>query len=233
MSKNKITIQLNRFGPYIEEAEQVELLTKLRHKKNNSAIRRLEQFLGISPTEDHLKRYLEITTKRTHLNITPANRKIFCRIIDPLICAKKYYCLSEYISCIAMCGLAGEMLAILIWKISEIAIQGLKISQEEEKEIFGKNFEKLGQGNRISILKVLTIITPDAWDRFNEIRIIRNKYLHLWEYDEKQQKGDAKKCIISALILFKNITNIQLKTFKGEQFISINPSLLKYFNSLE
>ncbi len=166
------------------------------------------------------------------MSITPAHDEIISRIIHPLIFGKKYYCIGEFISCIAMSGLVAEMLAILLWKISEISIRKKKISEDEEKGLFGKKFEKLGQERRIEILQTMYSISQDVAKKFNKIRKIRNRYLHLWAYNIKQQKIDALECIINAMHLFKIITNMGISVDKkGKQTINVNPMLLKYLNS--
>jgi len=89
--------------------------------------------------------------------------------------------------------------------------------------------EQLGQKRRLNILVTIKAIREDLYKKFDNVRDTRNKYLHAWEYDTKQQKGDAKRLINNTLLLFKSVVNMNLVVDKkGNQSISINPKLLKF-----
>ncbi len=232
---NKIRIRLNTFGPYIKKQDIDDILNKKQKQPDqNWSIKILESFFErpiSSINKDILNRYVEITTKKTHTNFSPAYKNIMERIVEPLVLSKRHYCLGEYISSIAVGGLTSEMLAHLVWKISTFKVSGKEISIDEEKKLFGKNFEKLQQIRRINILFVMKAIKHEELKKLDQIRTIRNKYLHAWEYDTKQQKGDAKKIVEFIFELFKTITDINLVLDSGKkQTLSINPHLLNFLN---
>lgn len=236
MPENKIILRLNTFGPLLQK-EDIEKLKNTKRSKivHNFLISHLESFFEkpINKISSQvLDRYCEITNQETHLSITPAYDEFILRIINPLIYGKKYYCLGEYISCISMSGLVGEMLAILLWKISEFTIKGVKVSTAQEKRLFGNHFERLGQERRLEILLTMQVIDTEDKVKFHEIKDIRNKYMHLWDLTSRQQEIDAKKCITNAMLLFKKISSIGLNVDdEGKQTININPLLLKFLNS--
>ena len=78
-------------------------------------------------------------------------------MLKPLKSAKKNYCLGEYPATIALCGVVGEMLPILLWKINDVRLKGQSITEEDEAGLFGKSFEKLNQDQRLKILKTVLI----------------------------------------------------------------------------
>ncbi len=232
----KITINLNTFGPRFDENQRVILLNKPKKSTFTGAhihfIEVFEQFLGKdleSITKTDMKRYFEITDKETHLNITPSKEysNVFNRIIQPLILGKKYYTFGEYLSCIALAGLSAEMMSLVVWKISKLKVAGQDINDETQKIVFGK----IDQKRRIEMLKLFEVIDEDSEGMFEEIRTIRNKYIHSWDISSKQDKGNAKKVIRYALILFKNISGIAIEIDdKGDQKIKIDQRLLDFMD---
>lgn len=229
---NKVSLTINRFGPFLNEEDSKRIL---KNETLNITTRALESFFNIPRSyfnKDNLGRYREITNKETYIIFAPEYKNITERIINPLIAAKRHYCLSEYVSCIAVSGIICEMLALLVWKISSISIEGKILSKEEEENLFGDNFEGISQRRKIEILKTIKAIDQSASKTFHEVRNIRNKYMHSWEYETIQQKGDAKKIISNTFKLFKRITNMELKVDEtGNQTISINPKLLKFLQT--
>lgn len=229
---NRILLQMNIFGPFIEK-KNINKIIKPENQVDKLNVKNLEIFFDrpISTlNKEILNRYCEVTTEDTHLGITPGYKDIIEKIINPLRLAKRHYCLGEYISCIAISGLIGEMLTILVWKTTELKLNGVQITLEQEEVFFGKRFEgHMGQERRINILLELKKINSSLHQKLYEMSRIRNKYLHSWERSSKQEKGDAKKAVTYAFQIFKLITDIKLVVENGDQKISINPQLLKFF----
>jgi hypothetical protein len=235
--KNTILLNLNRFGPIFSESEKNWLLTKPKkkdiqqHKK--ISIEMLEGILGKNFSKikkDEIKRYCEITDKETHLSITPSQNyeALTNRIIQPLLLAKKYFSLGEYLSCITLAGLSSEMMSHVIWGMSTFSMGGNAMDEDEQKVIFGK----IDQERRIKILYLTKSIDEDSRKMLEEIRKIRNKYIHSWDISTRQDKGNAKKAIRFALILFKNISGINLTLDKdGKQQLQVNPRFLNFIKS--
>ena len=179
--------------------------------------------------QDDIRTTLKPLFKDTHITFAPAYSNIAERIVKPLVVAKRHYCLAEYISCIAVSGIICEMLTLLIWKMSIIIIHGKELSEEEEEKLFGRNFERIDQKRRLDILLTIKAISDSLYKKLDNVRETRNKYLHAWEYDTKQQKGDAKRLIIATLLSFKEITDMKLIVSKsGDQKVLINPKLHKF-----
>ena len=102
--------------------------------------------------EDLERRYFELAEASAPLSVVPAEPNIQDRIISPLHQARVSYVLGNFVGTIALCGSVAEMLAILIWVISEVSIAGKPIDDQTETKVFGRPFEKLGQERRVSVL---------------------------------------------------------------------------------
>ena len=232
MSEEKIDIQINNFG-FLMKKDDIPKILKGRTGDilKDIEIDHLEWFFGFSLsalTKEILNRYVEITTKDNHSFITPHTKEISERLVKPLKSAKKNYCLGDYSATIALCGVVGEMLAILLWKINEVRVKGKIITKKQEKGLFGRSFEELGQEQRLRILKTMSFITPDQHQKFGVIRASRKPYLHLWEVNPKykNEKNTALDVYKKVSYLFKKIMGISLdnaSTIKVD-----NPQLQNY-----
>lgn len=235
---NTILLNLNRLGPRFSDVDKKWLISKpkkedvIDHQKD-WIIKSIEDFLGKSfeqINKDEISRYCEITDQETHLSITPSQdyAQLTNRIIQPIILAKKYYTLGEYVSCIAMSGLAAEMMTLVIWNMSEFLIAGKELDEAGQKILFGR----MDQERRIKILRLINAIQDSDQKMLEEIRKIRNRYTHSWDINSNQDKGNAKKLIRNSLILFKNVSGIDLYIDdKGKQKLKVNPRFLKFLKS--
>ncbi|RIK09787.1 MAG: hypothetical protein DCC49_05050, partial [Acidobacteria bacterium] len=115
------------------------------------------------------KRYAEITEQESGINIVPAEAKILAKVIWPLRHAKVSYVLGNSVGTIALCGMAGEMLALLIFDVHRPKFAGSPIEAKDEKGIFGREFEKLGQERRLKVLKTLRVLKDEHYDRFTRL----------------------------------------------------------------
>ena len=118
------------------------------------------------------------------LAVAPNEQEGLERIVWPLRQARAAYMVGNYLSVIALCGMVGEMAAILLWKLSES-----KIDQEKKKI----DFEGLPHVHRIKTLVKHEIITPENKRPFTEVKNIRNRYLHRWSEDHGRLSTDARK----------------------------------------
>lgn len=138
-------------------------------------------------------RYREISTDDT-LFLAPAEPNILQKLVWPLRHAKSSYALGNYIGCIALCGMVGEMVAILQWDISKVSLQqnGPLMDKKAQANVFGRTFEKLGQERRTAVLRAMGKISKEASDAFDGLRNIRRKYLHLFSQPHEGAGGDAR-----------------------------------------
>ena len=233
MSK-QISVQLNYFGPFIEKLMEEDIPKLIKGELGGERLSYLygalfEAFFelplsALSP--EIIGRYLEVTIKETHLSIVPHTKHIYEKLLRPLKSAKRNYCLGDYLACIAACGVVGEMLSILIWKINGIRVNNKLMTSGDEKNLWGREFEKLGQEKRLLILKTFNLISETQFDDLNFLREIRRPYLHLWSTELKNERDDALKAVKKVFHIFKDVTGIGIGS-RGH--LSINPLLMKLF----
>lgn len=232
--KKTIVVRINFFGPYIKREEIAKILDpKFKNIIYNLQRDLLKAFFDLplsALSPEILDRYVEVTTKDLILPIAPSTKKIFGRLLKPLKSAKKSYCLGDYLSTIASCGVVGEMLAILLWKINDVKLKGKPITEKQEKGLFNSTFEKLGQKRRLDILNTFGHIKETQYNSFISIKNIRRPYLHLWSVNLHNEKKDALITLKKTLQLFKEITGIGLA---DAGTVKVNPLLLKLFQETE
>lgn len=152
-----------------------------------------------SSTTALIERYKVINDRSEGLRFVPTEARILENIIWPLRHAKASYIVANYLGTISLCGVVSEMLAILLFKCSEIQINGSPLTESGEKAIFGSSFEKLGQQRRVSILSGYNLIDQEIKDTFDKLREKRNRYLHNWTQDSQSLHQDAVDCYEAAI----------------------------------
>ena len=234
-----IFLNFNSFGPRFSETQKERMLSKperdtMRNSGLLHSVELLEGLLGKDfekITDTEIERYCEITDEETHLSITPSSedyKQLTKRVIHPIVLGKKYFTLGEYTSCIAMAGLAAEMMTRIAWSMNTFSIAGNIMDEKDQKVLFGR----LNQERRINILHLVKGIQDETAEMLEGIRNIRNEYTHAWDVDTIRDKDNAKKVIRYALILFKKISGIDLYIDKNnQQRLSANPKFLEFLKS--
>jgi hypothetical protein len=125
--------------------------------------------------ENFVAAYREITAVESVAPLVevPIERQIEKRILMPLRNAKVGFVLENYFAVIALCGLVAEMVAILLFEMAHH-----DMPPEEQRQIFGQSFQRLGQERRIDVLKAKGLIDPQQVDWFGIIKRVRNNHLH-------------------------------------------------------
>jgi hypothetical protein len=160
--------------------------------------------LGPATVDELRKRYLEISSDTPRLPIAPAEPRILDKLIWPLRHAKASFMFQNYLGAIALCGMIAEMVAILLFDTSGFQINGQPMTTDQQSEIFGSTFEKLGQDRRVKVLRGYGLIANEQQQFFENIRLARKRYLHLWSQDHESLPSDAIKAYAAAaqLVLF-------------------------------
>ncbi len=177
-----------------------------------------------SKIEDMISRYKEISIEKIRLVAAPNEQRLLDKLIWPLRHAKAGYMCGNYIGTIALCGIVAEMIAVLLFEISDFKLNDKSMSEKGQKAIFGNKFEKLGQERRINILYAYDVIDDKIKQYFDTIRGIRNRYLHLWSEDHDRLSSDAITCYESALFVVVSVIGQKFSDGK----IILNPSIMKY-----
>jgi hypothetical protein len=171
-----------------------------------------------------LSRYREISAEPVRLFLAPAEQRILDKLIWPLRNAKASYMIGNYLATISLSGMVAEMTAMLLWEITDSQINGRTMTKEDEKRLFGSEFEKLGQERRVSILSASGIIGDGTRKDFEEIRQIRRHYLHLWSQDHDRLPRDGIKCFHAAVSLV--VAVIGQDVVEGR--LVLNPQFVRY-----
>lgn len=174
--------------------------------------------------EAFVARYRELLKTGAWIPIAPAETNILEKLIWPLKSAIASYALGNYLSCVAMCGLVGEMVAMLTWDLSSVSLGGQPIDDARARGLFGSSFEKLGQDRRIQVLLTLRLIDDGARGHFENLRKIRRTYLHFFSQSHDAVASDARKAFQSASALVQSVLAIQVKDGK----VVVRPELATY-----
>jgi len=177
-----------------------------------------------SKVQGFVERYKEVSREKTRLFAAPVENRILEKLVWPLRHSKACYMAGNWLGTIALCGMVSEMVAVLLYELSEIKINNRKMTLSDEKALWGSSFEKLGQDKRVKILHVYNIIDDETKAHFDLIRTTRKKYLHLWSQDHDSLPKDAVQLFNSAAAVVVKAIGQDIREGK----IYLNPTLIKY-----
>lgn len=149
--------------------------------------------------DQYLKRYEKLLPISGTLYVIPLDKRLEEKLIVPLRQAYASFLLGNYLGTLGLCGMIGEMLAIFKFDISSLEIEGRIMSLDDQRALFGNNFERLGQERRIEVLHVYGVIKDDYARLLEKIRKIRNNYLHFWSRDHDQIENDAYQVLVATI----------------------------------
>lgn len=141
--------------------------------------------------KEMFERYKQVSCIKHEPFFTPNHEKFMQTIMKPLIEAKWSYIVNMPVSCIAMSGLVGEMVAVWRFEMLKPKMGGKDLDPSIQKLLFGKKFEKLDQWKRVEVLQAFGDIDEELKDIFTTLRKIRNQYLHFAFIDNKKLDNDA------------------------------------------
>lgn len=180
---------------------------------------------GVDSDESAIaERYREIADQPKALSIVPIEERILEKLVWPLRHAIGSYMVGNYLGTISLCGMASEMLAILLFDISDVSLNGLTMTEPQQHQLFGRSFEKLGQDQRVKVLRACSLIDTEIESAFNCIRTKRKRYLHFWSQDHDSLPKDAINCYKSALA----ITIFVIGQDISDGILQLNPELVRY-----
>jgi hypothetical protein len=174
--------------------------------------------------EAFVARYKEIAAVPDPLFVVPAEPTILEKLVWPLRHAKGSYALGDYLGSIALCGMVGEMVAILLWDISKVALQGHTMSEPEQRSMLGSSYEKLGQERRVDVLHTLRLVDATTKASFDSLRTIRRKYLHFFSQTHAQVAPDARRAYQDALAVVAVVLG---QSFQAGAVV-LRPELMAY-----
>ena len=171
-----------------------------------------------------LHRCQEISVEPEPLIAAPDDERILDKLVWPLRYAKGSYILGNYLGTISLCGMVAEMLAVLIFEMAEPEINGARMTEAAQRNLFGNSFEKLGQERRISVLHTYGLVDDALKASFDRIRTTRRQYLHLWSKDYDKLSVDAVACYREALRIVVFVLGQTIRDGK----LVLNAKLIRY-----
>ena len=146
-------------------------------------------------------RYRQVTNEETEPLIVPDHDSIMRHVIRPLREAKQCYVLRMPVACIAQAGLVGEMVALWRFRMLQPKLDGRPLTEELQKLLLGREFDKLGQEERVRVLRALEHVDDDVIAAFGELRAVRRKYLHFMVDLATDIDADARRALQYAALL--------------------------------
>jgi hypothetical protein len=173
-------------------------------------------------------RYREISVGcEAALFIAPIEEKVFSKLVLPLRHAKASFVAGNYLATISLAGMVAEMCALFEFELAEVRVGKEVLDTEAQARIFGSTFEKLGQDRRVKVLLAFGLVGEEAEKAFEQIRLIRKKYLHLWSQDTSSMRGDAVECFRSATKLVDKVLGFDVK----DGNIIFHPRVVRYLEA--
>ena len=180
---------------------------------------------GNSGLQTFLARYRDITAvEDPALSVAPAEKNILQKLVWPLRHAKGNYAVGNHLGCIAVCGMVGEMVAVLLWEISEVSLQQARLNQAAQKALSGRTFESLGQARRVEVLRDFDLIDEETKQKFSSLSSIRNRYLHFFSQEHTDIVSDSRRAYTDA---FGIVAVVLGQSFQNGKIL-LRPDLMAY-----
>jgi hypothetical protein len=141
------------------------------------------------------------------------------KILIPLHQAKVAFVMGHELSCIALCGMVGEMLAIVRFEMSSNTL-----TRQQQQRLLGGPFENIEHGRRIRLLELMEMLDKETADTLNDLRSIRNTYLHNLSKSHKDMWQDALKTYKLTVNIAKKVLGLGIK----EALPTISPEFRDY-----
>ena len=160
--------------------------------------------------ENIRKRYWLLTTPEFDIFVVPNEKKILEKLVWPLRAAKKSFILSDYLGCIALCGMVCEMAIIFLFDLAAIYATSKPLNAKQQKQIFGSTFEKLGQEKRIQVLCEVELLSEELARDADAVRKIRRQYLHFLSKSYSRIEKDAEDAYKASFRLIKSLVDLPI-----------------------
>ena len=159
------------------------------------------------------RRYADVTNPSLEPVVSPDHPVIMTHVIRPLQEAKRCYVLGMPVACIAQAGLVGEMVALWRFRMLEPKLDGRLLDGELQKLLLGREFDKLGQEDRVRVLRGLDVLDAEMIGAFGELRGLRRQYLHFMiDPAERDVDSDARKAYQLACKLVAKTLDVKFAT---------------------
>jgi len=216
-------------GNVIYDQQLLDLFARIQGDPKPCAMFLLTVLNDTDPVPKMRQRYAEISCKEYEPIVVPDHPVLINNIISPLKQAKVCYVMNMPIACIAQSGLVGEMVAIWRFQMLKFNISGKPADETAQKKLFGDPFDELHQYRRTEILRALGELDDGAYKALNELRGLRNKYLHSMVEVHQNADADARNAYKNACLLVFGTLDIKLSS-EG-QFL-FPPRVMEYIKDI-
>ena len=160
--------------------------------------------------ENIRKRYWLLTSPQLDIFVVPNEKKILEKLVWPLRKAKQAFILSDFLGCIALCGMVCEMSIIFLFELAAIQATGKPLNTKQQKQIFGSTFEKLGQEKRIQALREAKLLGEELAKDADAVRKIRRQYLHFLSKSYSRIEKDAEDAYKASFRVIKSLVDLPI-----------------------
>lgn len=200
------------------------------HEPGDVALMLLEDLVNDRqcPLDAARRRYRDVTDESIEPIIVPSHEGIMRHVIAPLKEAKQCYVLGMPVACIAQAGLVGEMVALWRFRMLEPKLDDRPLDETLQKMLLGKKFDKLGQEERVRVLRALDALDETIIQAFGELRGIRRLYMHYMIDPLKDIDRDARRAYQCACTLVTK--TLEIKSRKDR--LVFPPKVMAYIKDM-
>ena len=174
------------------------------------------------------QRYCDVTNQTGEPFVVPRHDAIMRHVVRPLIEAKQCYVLGMPVACIAQAGLVGEMVALWRFRMLQPHLDGTPPDEELQKLLRGREFDKLGQEERVRILRALDQMDDETVQAFGGLRSLRRQYLHFMIDKQRDVDRDARRALQHANMLVIKTLNVSF----DEGMIVLPPGVMRHIQDI-
>ena len=226
MAKSTLPVYLR---PLTIIALDDQLPVNISHEPGELALQLLSELTADqAPLDLVRKRYREVTNDAQEPIVVPQHHVIMQHVIRPLREAKQCFVLRMPVACIAQAGLVGEMVALWRFRMLQPQLDGRPLDEALQKLLLGREFDRLGQEERIRVLRAVDTLDEELVSAFQELRSLRRTYLHFMVDTQRNLDQDAKRGLWLAGLLVKRTLGV---TF-DEGAMVLPPRVAQYIKDI-
>lgn len=175
-------------------------------------------------------RFLRVDTPELDIFVVPAENMVLDKLVWPLRHAKIAFCRSDFLGCIAICGMVCEMATVFVYELVAEASDLSRLESEDREILSEGTYETLRQQERIKGLLRMRVIPQNLAENLDKVRKIRREYLHFLKKDYSAIEDDACQAYEATCLTVKTLVGIPLDD-KGK--FRIPSHLERYMRSKE
>lgn len=151
--------------------------------------------------DEFISRYKETMKFDGNILVVPADKLFVERFVNPLKFAKTNYVMGNYLGTISMIGAFAEMMTVFFCDLADKMFEGKEwIDKIDPKGV--ESFDRKGQERRINALLSAEVITDSLSAILEEIRQVRNRYVHSFLASHDGIRKDALRSYDLGLQLY-------------------------------